>query len=909
MVGHSSADMQGSLVSGDASAGRPAESGRGAGGDSLSSRGTVALWQLPVIWNIPVEEDIRFLMRGVASDVRKEPEPIPVEQMDKIVAFGLLDLGYYVGQQHVDVGTDGDAIERFRVHDCHGNFRPNFAFDNLWYRTKYQDVAESGVSPLLHYFLYGEKEWRRPILWFDTAWYVAEYGAAIDGAGPLVHYLRNRKLGCFSPNSLFDCSYYLDCNRNEVESLGGDPFEHFLLYGHKQGRNPSPKFNIEQYRVAKLSGRPEINPLLHALAGMVGYKIEPVDGFPVPESPSSQEIAEEASIVAVTIPAEPVDSPVDVAPVVNGKPTGSLVLAKRVENELDVAALASLARQRVGLAYDEISRDADKLVEIVAEARDESNAASLAGNYEGDLEAAASEFDFHFYLSEYPQVREQGLDPLLHYFETGWEMGYDPSPWFSTRYYLDSNSDIAKANVNPFWHFIVAGRKEGRLPKLSSGLRRTMLSNLKTPDEKTADYCVPDHERLTKSQIVAAFASASAKADGAVLSISHDCYPLVVGGTQIFIADEQRKFNERKYVYFHLSPLLGALRMRKDAADEAVLRLVVDGRVVGAGTAVEFADAISEALGDFAGPKIFAVHCALGHSTDALLAVRDSFRPTDSFYWLHDYSSLCTGLNLLRNDIDYCGAPPEGAMACNVCIYGESRKEHMREIARLFEACEFKVVSPSDAAREIWLESSHLPHKGVLTVAHSLIETTGVWRDTRPSQLIGRPQHPVRVAFMGYRSVAKGSGAFERIVHESCGVAAYEFYHFASPGVEPSSARVKKVDVSVTAQDRDAMVRALTENDIDIVVIASIWPETFSYTLFESLAAGCDIVTVADSGNVAAKVQETGRGLVFPDEDALVEFFVKGGAVAWTRARSREGISRGALRQTGTTVAVLFDHL
>ncbi len=81
----------------------------------------------------------------------------------------------------------------------------------------------------------------------------------------------------------------------------------------------------------------------------------------------------------------------------------------------------------------------------------------------------AAEFDRGFYLAAYADVAQAGLDPFLHFMESGWREGRDPSAKFSTEYYLQANPDVVEANLNPFWHFIIAGRAEGRAPMPPEG--------------------------------------------------------------------------------------------------------------------------------------------------------------------------------------------------------------------------------------------------------------------------------------------------------------------------------------------------------------------------------------------------------------------------------------------------------
>ncbi len=77
-------------------------------------------------------------------------------------------------------------------------------------------------------------------------------------------------------------------------------------------------------------------------------------------------------------------------------------------------------------------------------------------------ELVATQFDNTFYLTNYPDVRTAGIDPVRHYLDRGWQENRDPSPSFSTRRYLRANGDVAAAGINPYVHFLQSGRAEGR---------------------------------------------------------------------------------------------------------------------------------------------------------------------------------------------------------------------------------------------------------------------------------------------------------------------------------------------------------------------------------------------------------------------------------------------------------------
>jgi hypothetical protein len=71
-----------------------------------------------------------------------------------------------------------------------------------------------------------------------------------------------------------------------------------------------------------------------------------------------------------------------------------------------------------------------------------------------------------------------------------------------------------------------------------------------------------------------------------------------------------------------------------------------------------------------------------------------------------------------------------------------------------------------------------------------------------------------------------------------------------------------------------SMVEALVHNKIDVAFLWSLCPETFSFTLYESIAAGCFVLTNRDSGNIGAYVKENpDQGFVLRDEGGLFSLF------------------------------------
>lgn len=81
-----------------------------------------------------------------------------------------------------------------------------------------------------------------------------------------------------------------------------------------------------------------------------------------------------------------------------------------------------------------------------------------------EIEVVRKEFNAEHYLRQ--GARPGTLDPVVDYCMVGWRNGLEPAPWFSTSYYLRNYPDVAASGKNPFFHYLLFGRKEGRAPSI-----------------------------------------------------------------------------------------------------------------------------------------------------------------------------------------------------------------------------------------------------------------------------------------------------------------------------------------------------------------------------------------------------------------------------------------------------------
>jgi glycosyltransferase involved in cell wall biosynthesis len=88
-----------------------------------------------------------------------------------------------------------------------------------------------------------------------------------------------------------------------------------------------------------------------------------------------------------------------------------------------------------------------------------------------DDEILRRDFDEKYYRSTYPELASIE-DCFQHYMTLGWKEGRNPSSEFDTLFYLKNEGDIREAGINPYKHYVLHGKREGRravhrLPRLS----------------------------------------------------------------------------------------------------------------------------------------------------------------------------------------------------------------------------------------------------------------------------------------------------------------------------------------------------------------------------------------------------------------------------------------------------------
>jgi hypothetical protein len=328
-----------------------------------------------------------------------------------------------------------------------------------------------------------------------------------------------------------------------------------------------------------------------------------------------------------------------------------------------------------------------------------------------------------------------------------------------------------------------------------------------------------------------------------VVVFCHDDYRANTGGVQLFLGVESERIQSINGKYISVYPSRNSRELR----DFTNLRVSINDKFLCEITSQNLSrlfDYIQKDLLNYDSQIIVSIHSLEGHSMKDIILALKLREMVQVLFYLHDYYSICSSVKLMRNDAEFCGAPKVTSTSCKICVYGKNRLEHVDQFKELFEIPNIKVISPSQIATDIWKES-YPDFSKIETFEHSrlMIDTNNV-QQAKSKKF----EDKLRIAFIGYPVESKGWFEFRDLAEKNFDTN-IEFYAFSNGSI--NGKKIKKITISQTAQNTSEMTSALVSNKIDLVMIWSNWPETYSYVTMESLAAGCGIITNYKSGNVA----------------------------------------------------------
>ena len=242
---------------------------------------------------------------------------------------------------------------------------------------------------------------------------------------------------------------------------------------------------------------------------------------------------------------------------------------------------------------------------------------------------------------------------------------------------------------------------------------------------------------------------------------------------------------------------------------------------------------------------------------------------------MHDMYFACPSIFFRFNNKDYCGAAEDtfSDALCQKCSFGSELETHRSYFSKLFQLAD-KIIYPSNLIENV------LNKYYAEDVTGNLLFKEHQSFSQRNEIPVKTRQNKLNLAYLGYESPLKGWDVFKKLANQQALQAQYNFYHLG--GKEDAKNDAIKVRTYSFQQDGvHAATDCLLKNDIDLVVLWSLIPESYSYTLHEAYAAGIPVITHKNSGNIAYKIKQGDiYGLVLNSEDELLEFLSSSEKVA-----------------------------
>ena len=238
----------------------------------------------------------------------------------------------------------------------------------------------------------------------------------------------------------------------------------------------------------------------------------------------------------------------------------------------------------------------------------------------------------------------------------------------------------------------------------------------------------------------------------------------------------------------------------------------------------------------------------------------------DVIFNLHDYHCICPNYNLIYVGKEYCCLDFKKCKECfplirlsekplenRILMSGARNPHEWRSVwGEFFEKDCDKIVTFSKGSRDILLKAYPFSEGKVEIKPHNVPKVRSV----------EIPKHTgLNIAFLGEIGLRQKGREIVRQISESLGdhdgIKLFVIGEYKNP---PKG-------LSVTGRYQLSNLPSIVEKlKIDIIMIPSIWPETFSFTTSEAIQLNIPVACF-DYGAQAEKVRASNRGLILSDHD------------------------------------------
>lgn len=332
-----------------------------------------------------------------------------------------------------------------------------------------------------------------------------------------------------------------------------------------------------------------------------------------------------------------------------------------------------------------------------------------------------------------------------------------------------------------------------------------------------------------------------------IIIFSHSNYCVTTGGTEKFISQISK---------LYLNQNINTLVFFATTFSKNKVGLNYNDKFVGIYNIEEIENIINNYSLDQECLGILIEHIK-GYDLKKLAIILEKLE-IDIILQVHDFYMICNTFNFLKNKEEFCGLTKPCQEKCKNCHnlnsifeFEKERDFFLKKTKKLIK----KIIFPSSFCMKKWLE--FFPEFKNISIIRSHLISNGKYEKKENNKKI-------RIAYVGRKNKYKGYETWEKVISNEIIKNNYELYYF---GINVSnSSNVKEIYTF------NNMTEQLRKYNIDIVLLWSIIPETFSYTYYEASASGATILSNINSGNISVLIKENKNGYIFNTEEELINY-------------------------------------